>query len=53
VAAFGHHRLERLENLYKNWKMAGMNVNLQIIPGMGHNGIGAVPHAIQFFASVI
>ncbi|KAG2174250.1 hypothetical protein INT43_004271 [Umbelopsis isabellina] len=53
VEAFGHHRLERMGNLHKNWKAAGMNVSLQIIPGMGHNGTGAVPYAIRFFASVI
>ncbi|KAI8583614.1 hypothetical protein K450DRAFT_221990 [Umbelopsis ramanniana AG] len=51
-AIMGRNRLERMHILYNNWKQAGLNVQLQVIPGLGHNGARVVPNAAAFFASL-
>ena len=51
-AIMGKNRLERMHILYNNWKQAGLNVQLEVISGLAHNGARVVPNAVKFFASL-
>ncbi|CAO3692234.1 unnamed protein product [Umbelopsis ramanniana] len=51
-AIMGKNRLERMHILYNNWKQAGLNVQIEVIPGLAHNGARVVPNAAKFFGSL-
>ena len=52
---YGTTRMERIRNLEKNYKEHGLNVSLEIIPGIGHKGNDAVKsrYVMRFFQEVI
>jgi uncharacterized protein (DUF779 family) len=53
LAIMGRNRVQRMQLLYENWKQTGLNVKLQVVPGLGHDGNAVVANALDFFASVI
>lgn len=53
LAVMGRNRVQRMQLLCENWKKSGLNVKLQVVPGLGHDGNAVVPNALDFFASAI
>lgn len=53
IDAGGDTRVERLTTLRDNWESHGIRVRFDLIPGMGHSGSSAIPHAQDFFAGVL
>ena len=53
IDAGGDTRVQRMTALHDNWTAHGITVCLEVVPGMGHSGSGAVPVAQRFFAEVL
>jgi poly(3-hydroxybutyrate) depolymerase len=50
---YGDNRLERIRALLKNYLEHGLNVRLEEVPGLGHEGLKMVPQVIEFFKQVL
>lgn len=52
---FGTSRMERLLNLKKNYEENGLNVSMELIPGMGHKGHDDIKagYVMRFFQEII
>jgi pimeloyl-ACP methyl ester carboxylesterase len=53
IDAGGETRIERLRTLRDNFEGNGIEVRFDLVPGMGHRGSLARPHAQRFFAELL
>lgn len=53
LAETGTNRVERIKYLYDNYKANGLNVRLDIVPGVKHWGYSVVPDVCTFFETVL
>lgn len=53
LAMMGRNRIERIQLLFDNWKKEGLQVEIEVVPGLGHDGNAIVSNAIDFFARAI
>lgn len=49
----GNTRVERIESLRRNLASHGISVRLDIVPGMAHDGMKALPSMQKFFAGIL
>jgi poly(3-hydroxybutyrate) depolymerase len=50
---YGNNRLERIRALLQNYLEHGLNVHLEEVPGLGHEGHKMVPQVIRFFKQAL
>jgi hypothetical protein len=50
---YGSNRLERIRALFQNYLQHGLNVYLEEVPGLGHEGLKMIPQVIGFFKQAL
>jgi poly(3-hydroxybutyrate) depolymerase len=53
AAKYGRSRIERIQALLRNYLDYGLNVRLEQVPGVGHEGLKLVPYITAFFKQVL
>ncbi len=51
--AAGRHRIERMETLKKNFESHGIAVQMDVVPGVGHDQTPLFPTVQKFFTTVL
>lgn len=44
----GENRIQRAGSLAQNWRQAGINVQFEVVPGIGHGGFDLLPQVFSF-----
>lgn len=50
---YGNNRVEKIEALYQNYLQHRMNVQLEEVPGLAHEGLKMVPQAAAYFKRIL
>ena len=53
LQSHGSNRLERMESLYENYLDHGINVRMEKVPGVAHEGMKVLPSVKAFFTRVL